>query len=132
MFSREFYFSCENLLMEENCNSGKSTKAKHNKDLNINKGKNHFYSGNQDKALLYNIVIIFVLPFLFYFFLHVEDGKSMAPPNFSKSPKFTQKTVKIQAAGEDKCSLSRFSELTCKSPLFHMVPSICSKMSSKT
>lgn len=66
--------------MEENCNSGKSTKAKYNKDLNINKGENHFYSGDQDKALLYNIVIIFVLPFLFCFFCMWKMGKAWHLP----------------------------------------------------
>jgi len=40
--------------------------------------------------------------------------------------------TKIQAAQEDKCSLSRFPELICKSPAFQMVPSICSKTSLKT
>jgi len=37
--SHEFYFSCENLLMEVTCNSGKSAKVKYTKDQNINRGK---------------------------------------------------------------------------------------------
>lgn len=79
---------------------------------------------------LYSRILLLFLSFHFSpTFLYLKYGKTMAPPNFFKIP---SKVTKIQAAQEDKCSLSRFSELICKSPAFHMVPSICSKISLKT